>query len=200
MTNNIQQLQETITELQANIDMAHRMMAQISNTIQDATPTETEQEEVVVAESEETIELDSKLVSLISDVTQARIDRLSEEYRNRIASVEKVNVSFELVLSSYFHDEEVDFIMEKLNFCRRISDFGHMGSVYSIYKDSPEHREAMKAICAMYRLNVKNYKEDSTQSALYTDRSIVKYSTNCSDCGDLAKAIIDDLKSAGLTL
>lgn len=197
MTNNIQQLQETITELQANIDMAHRMMAQISNTIQDAIPTETEQEEVA---QQETIELDSKLVSLISDVTQARIERMSEEYRNRIESVEKVNVSFELVLSSYFHDEEVDFIMEKLNFCRRISDFGHMGSVYSIYKDSPEHREAMKAICAMYRLNVKNYKEDSTQSALYTDRSIVKYSTNCSDCGDLAKAIVDDLKSAGLTL
>ena len=200
MTNNIQQLQETITELQANIDMAHRMMAQISNTIQDAIPTETEQEEVVVAEAQETIELDSKLVSLISDVTQARIDRMTEEYRNRIASLEKVNVSFELVLSNYFHDEEVDFIMEKLNFCRRISDFGHMGSVYSIYKDSPEHREAMKAICAMYRLNVKNYKEDSTQSALYTDRSIVKYSTNCPDCGDLAKSIVDDLKSAGLTL
>jgi predicted TIM-barrel fold metal-dependent hydrolase len=196
VTNNIQQLQETITELQASIDTAHRMMAQISSTIQDATPTETEQEEVV----EETIELDSQLVSLISDVTQARIERMSEEYRNRIASVEKVNVSFELVLSSYFHDEEVDFIMEKLNFCRRINDFGHMGSVYSIYKDSPENREAMKAICAMYRLNVKNYKEDSTQSALYTDRSIVKYSTNCSDCGDLAKSIVDDLKSAGLTL
>lgn len=196
MNNSIQQLQETITELQANIDMAHRMMAQISNTIQDVTPTETEQEEA----QQETIELDSKLVSLISDVTQARIDRLSEEYRNRIASVEKVNVSFELVLSNYFSDEEVDFIMEKLNFCRRISDFGHMGSVYSIYKDSPEHREAMKAICAMYRLNVKNYKEDSTQSALYTDRSIVKYSTNCSDCGDLADVIVGDLKSAGLTL
>lgn len=196
MTNNIQQLQETITELQANIDMAHLMMAQISNTIQDATPTETEQEE----EAQETIELDSRLISLISDVTQARIDRMTEEYRNRIESVEKVNVAFEWILAEYFSDEEVDFIMEKLNFCRRISDFGHMGSVYSIYKDSPENREAMKAICAMYRLNVKNYKEDSTQSALYNDRSIVKYATNCPDCGDLAKSIVDGLKSAGLTL
>ena len=176
--------------------MAHLMMAQISNTIQDATPTETEQEE----EAQETIELDSRLISLISDVTQARIDRMTEEYRNRIESVEKVNVAFEWILAEYFSDEEVDFIMEKLNFCRRISDFGHMGSVYSIYKDSPENREAMKAICAMYRLNVKNYKEDSTQSALYNDRSIVKYATNCPDCGDLAKSIVDGLKSAGLTL
>jgi cell division septum initiation protein DivIVA len=191
VTNNIQQLQETITELQSSIDMAHRMMAQISNTIQDATPTETEQEEVTVAEEQETIELDSKLVSLISDVTQARIDRMAEEYRNRIESVEKVNVSFELVLSNYFQDEEVDFIMEKLNFCRINSNFNYMMAVYNTLKDDLKTRNAVKAISAVYRLNVKDFTYiGSTQSS---DRSVVKYCVNCPE-------IVDDLVSAGLTL
>lgn len=193
VTNQIQQLQKTITELQAGVNQAQNMLTQISTTIEDSMPQE--QEEIQAA-----VQINPELTSLISDVTQARIDRMSDEYRQRIESIEKVNVSFELVLADYFHNEEVDLIMEKLNFCRRINDFNYMRSIYDLYSDSPSNRELMKTICAMYRLNVKNYIDDSTESARYQDRSIVKYATACPDCGDLAKAIVNDLKSAGLTV
>lgn len=139
------------------------------------------------------------MVSLVSDVTQARIDRMSDEYRQRIESTEKINVAFELVLAQYFSDDEVNLIMEKLNFCRRINDFNYMRSIYDLYNDSPENRELMRSICAMYRLNVKNYIDDSTESARYQDRSIVKYATACPDCGEVASALVNDLLSAGLT-
>lgn len=164
-------------------------------TIGNSTPQEVSQEQEVV---EETVEPNLQLTSLVADVTQARIDRMSEEYRQRIESIEKINVAFEIVLSDYFSDEEVSLIMEKLNFCRRINDFNYMRSIYDLYNDSPDNRELMRSICAMYRLNVKNYIDDSTESARYQDRSIVKYATACPDCGDVAKALVNDLLSAGL--
>lgn len=192
MTNQIQQLQKTITELQAGVDQAQNMLLQIGTTIADAAPQE--QEEI-----QETVQINSELTSLVSDVTQARVDRMSGEYRQRIEKTEKINVTFELVLSDYFHNDEVDLIMEKLNLCRRINDFNHMRSVYDMYNDSPDYRQLMKTICAMYRLNVKNYIDDSTESARYQDRSIVKYTTACPACGDVAKSLVNDLLSAGLT-
>ena len=192
MTNQIQQLQKTITELQAGVDQAQNMLLQIGTTIADAAPEE--QEEI-----QETVQINSELTSLVSDVTQARVDRMSGEYRQRIEKTEKINVTFELVLSEYFHNDEVDLIMEKLNLCRRINDFNHMRSVYDMYNDSPDNRQLMKTICAMYRLNVKNYIDDSTESARYQDRSIVKYTTACPACGDVAKSLVNDLLSAGLT-
>ena len=168
------------------------MLLQIGTTIADAAPEE--QEEI-----QETVQINSELTSLVSDVTQARVDRMSGEYRQRIEKTEKINVTFELVLSEYFHNDEVDLIMEKLNLCRRINDFNHMRSVYDMYNDSPDNRQLMKTICAMYRLNVKNYIDDSTESARYQDRSIVKYTTACPACGDVAKSLVNDLLSAGLT-
>lgn len=192
MTNQIQQLQKTITELQAGVDQAQNMLIQIGTTIADAVPQE--QEEI-----QETVQIDSNLTSLVADVTQARIDRMSDEYRQRIESIEKVNVTFEIVLSEYFHNDEVDLIMEKLNFCRRINDFNYMRSVYDLFSDVPANRQLMKAICAMYRLNVKNYVEDSTESARYQDRSVVKYAMACPDCGEGANAIVNTLLSAGMT-
>ena len=192
MTNQIQQLQKTITELQAGVDQAQNMLLQIGTTIADAAPEE--QEEI-----QETVQINSELTSLVSDVTQARVDRMSGEYRQRIEKTEKINVTFELVLSEYFHNDEVDLIMEKLNLCRRINDFNHMRSVYDMYNDSPDNRQLMKTICAMYRLNVKNYIDDSTESARYQDRSIVKYTTACPACGDVAKSLVNDLLSAGMT-
>jgi hypothetical protein len=192
VTNQIQQLQKTITELQAGVDQAQNMLIQIGTTIADAAPEE--QEEI-----QETVQINSELTSLVSDVTQARVDRMSGEYRQRIEKTEKINVTFELVLSDYFHNDEVDLIMEKLNLCRRINDFNHMRSVYDMYNDSPDNRQLMKTICAMYRLNVKNYIDDSTESARYQDRSIVKYTTACPACGDVAKSLVNDLLSAGLT-
>jgi chromosome segregation ATPase len=191
VTNQIQQLQQTITELQAGVDQAQNMLIQIGTTIADAAPQE--QEEI-----QATVQINPELTSLIGEVTQARIDRMSDEYRQRIQSIEKINVSFELVLADYFHNQEVDMIMEKLNFCRRINDFNYMRSIYDLYSDSPSNRELMKAICAMYRLNVKNYVEDSTEAARSKDRSIVKYATACPDCGEVASSLVDDLLSVGL--
>ena len=196
VTNQIQQLQQTITELQAGVDQAKNMLTQISTTIEDSTPLEISQEQ---EEIQATVQINPELTSLIGEVTQARIDRMSDEYRQRIQSIEKINVSFELVLADYFHNQEVDMIMEKLNFCRRINDFNYMRSIYDLYNDSPDNRQLMKTICAMYRLNVKNYIDDSTESARYQDRSIVKYTTACPACGDVAKSLVNDLLSAGLT-
>lgn len=172
------------------------MLTQISTTVEDSTPQGISQEQ---EEIQETVQINPALVSLVSDVTQARIDRMSGEFRQRIESTEKVNVAFELVLAEYFSDDEVSLIMEKLNFCRRINDFNYMRSIYDLYNDSPENRELMRSICAMYRLNVKNYIDDSTESARYQDRSIVKYATACPDCGEVASALVNDLLSAGLT-
>lgn len=196
MTNQIEQLQKTITELQAGVEQVQNMLTQISTTVEDSTPQGISQEQ---EEIQETVQINPALVSLVSDVTQARIDRMSGEFRQRIESTEKVNVAFELVLSEYFSDDEVSLIMEKLNFCRRINDFNYMRSIYDLYNDSPENRELMRSICAMYRLNVKNYIDDSTESARYQDRSIVKYATACPDCGEVASALVNDLLSAGLT-
>ena len=172
------------------------MLTQISTTVEESTPQEISQEQ---EEIQETVQLNPELISLVSDVTQARIDRMSGEFRQRIESTEKVNVAFEIVLSDYFSDDEVSLIMEKLNFCRRINDFNYMRSIYDLYKDSPENRELMRSICAMYRLNVKNYTDDSTEAARSKDRSIVKYATACPDCGEVASAVVADLMSAGLT-
>lgn len=195
VTNQIQQLQQTITELQAGVDQAKNMLTQISTTIEDSTPREILQEQ---EETQATVQINPELTSLIGEVTQARIGRMSDEYRQRIQSIEKINVSFELVLADYFHNEEVDMIMEKLNFCRRINNFNYMRSIYELYSDSPSNRELVKAICAMYRLNVKNYTEDSTEAARSKDRSIVKYATACPDCGEVASSLVDDLLSVGL--
>ena len=196
MINEIQQLQKTVTELQNGVNQVQNALTQISITIEDSTPQEVSQEQ---EEIQETVKINPTMVSLVSDVTQARIDRMSGEFRQRIESTEKVNVAFELVLAEYFSDDEVSLIMEKLNFCRRINDFNYMRSIYDLYNDSPENRELMRSICAMYRLNVKNYIDDSTESARYQDRSIVKYATACPDCGEVASALVNDLLSAGLT-
>jgi hypothetical protein len=198
VTNQIEQLQAVANQLQGAVDYAQRVLGQISGVVIVPEPTVTSEEQVKEI-VEETTQTNSDLISLVSDVTQARIDRMSGEYRQRIESIEKVNVAFELVLAEYFSNDEVDMIMNKLNFCRRISDFNYMRSIYDMYNDSPDNRELMRAICAMYRLNVKNYIDDSTESARYQDRSIVKYATSCPDCGDIAKALVNDLLSAGLT-
>lgn len=198
MTNQIEQLQTAVNQLQDAINCVQRTVSGFSNdvtTFEPSAKTEEKVEEMV----EEVIQQNPVLVSLVSDVTQARIDRMSDEFRQRIESTEKVNVAFELVLAQYFRDDEVSLIMEKLNFCRRINDFNYMRSIYDLYNDSPENRELMRSICAMYRLNVKNYIDDSTESARYQDRSIVKYATACPDCGEVASALVNDLLSAGLT-
>lgn len=198
MTNQIEQLQTAVNQLQDAINCVQRTVSGFSNdvtTFEPSAKTEEKVEEMV----EETIKENPELVSLVSDVTQARIDRMSDEFRQRIESTEKVNVAFELVLAQYFRDDEVSLIMEKLNFCRRINDFNYMRSIYDLYSDSPVNRELMRSICAMYRLNVKNYIDDSTESARYQDRSIVKYATACPDCGEVASALVNDLLSAGLT-
>lgn len=196
MINEIQQLQKTVNELQEGVNQVQNALSQISITIEDSTPQEVSQEQ---EEIQETVKINPTMVSLVSDVTQARIDRMSDEYRQRIESTEKINVAFELVLAQYFSDDEVNLIMEKLNFCRRINDFNYMRSIYDLYSDSPENRELMRSICAMYRLNVKNYIDDSTEAARSKDRSIVKYATACPDCGEVASALVNDLLSAGLT-
>lgn len=198
MTNQIEQLQTAVNQLQDAINCVQRTVSGFSNdvtTFEPSAKTEEKVEEMV----EEVIQQNPVLVSLVSDVTQARIDRMSDEFRQRIESTEKVNVAFELVLAQYFRDDEVSLIMEKLNFCRRINDFNYMRSIYDLYSDSPVNRELMRSICAMYRLNVKNYIDDSTESARYQDRSIVKYATACPDCGEVASALVNDLLSAGLT-
>lgn len=198
MTNQIEQLQTAVNQLQDAINCVQRTVSGFSNdvtTFEPSAKTEEKVEEMV----EEVIQQNPVLVSLVSDVTQARIDRMSDEFRQRIESTEKVNVAFELVLAQYFRDDEVSLIMEKLNFCRRINDFNYMRSIYDLYNDSPVNRELMRSICAMYRLNVKNYIDDSTESARYQDRSIVKYATACPDCGEVASALVNDLLSAGLT-
>lgn len=196
MINEIQKLQKTVNELQEGVNQVQNALSQISITIEDSTPQEVSQEQEKI---QETVQINPTMVSLVSDVTQARIDRMSDEFRQRIESTEKVNVAFELILAQYFRDDEVSLIMEKLNFCRRINDFNYMRSIYDLYNDSPVNRELMRSICAMYRLNVKNYIDDSTESARYQDRSIVKYATACPDCGEVASALVNDLLSAGLT-
>lgn len=199
VTPSIEQVLDTISELQSTVNNAQSTLSYVTNVIMEIS---SQQEEVVAKEEvteEAAIELDDKLVSLISEVTAERIDRMAVDYRDRIKDIEKVNVAFEIVLSNYFQNEEVDLIVDKLNFCRRLNDFNYMSSVYAIYRDDLATREALKAICAMYRLNVKNYVDDSTQSARYQDRSIVKYATTCPECGEAAAAIVNDLLSAGLT-
>ena len=200
VTPSIEQVLDTISELQSTVNNAQSTLSHITTVIMDII---SEQQEVVTTQEEvveeDAIELDTELVSLISEVTAERIDRMAVDYRDRIKDIEKVNVAFEIVLSNYFQNEEVDLIVDKLNFCRRMNDFNYMSSVYAIYRDDLATREALKAICAMYRLNVKNYVDDSTQSARYQDRSIVKYSTTCPECGEAAGAIVNDLLSAGLT-
>mgnify|MGYP006278331153 CR=1 FL=1 len=199
VTPSIEQVLDTISELQSTVNNAQSTLHHISNVIMDIV---SQQQEVVAPQEvveEDTIELDTKLVSLISEVTEQRIDRMTVEYRDRIKDIEKVNVTFEIVLSEYLSDEEINLIIDKLNFCRRMNDFSYMSPVYAIYRDNIATREVLKAICAMYRLNVKNYVDDSTQSARYQDRSIVKYATTCPECGETAAAIVNNLLSAGLT-
>jgi hypothetical protein len=200
VTPSIEQVLDTISELQSTVNDAQSTLSHITTVIMDIISKQQEvvttQEEVV---EEDVIKLDTKLVSLISEVTEQRIDRMTVEYRDRIKDIEKVNVAFEVVLSDYFSDEEINLIVDKLNFCRRMNDFSYMSPVYAIYRDNIAFREVLKAICAMYRLNVKNYVDDSTQSARYQDRSIVKYATTCPECGETAAAIVNNLLSAGLT-
>lgn len=184
--------QELLNTIQSQIEESQQALLLIADQIaQQAQEVQTEETE------EQAKDLDSDLMSLISDVTEVRVDRMADEYRQRIANIERVNVTFEIVLADYYIDEEVNHIMDRLNFCRRMNDFGHMRSVYELYKDVPALRELMKAVCAMYRLNVKEYEDRSASSG---DRSIVKYAMACPDCGEMATTLVHSLLSADLKM
>jgi hypothetical protein len=179
--------------IQTEVDELQQRISQIANKITELAPTEEKAQE----QEESSVELDSDLISLISDVTQARVDRMADDYRLRMKAIERINITFEIILADYFHDAEVDLIVEKLNMCRRIENFSYMRSVYELYKDSPSMRELMFAICAMYRLNVKNYADLSASSK---DRSIVKYAMSCPECGELATKMVNSFLSADMKM
>jgi hypothetical protein len=185
--------QELLSNIQSQIEESQQALLLIADQIAQQTAQQTEEAQ----EEESNDSLDCDLVALITDVTDVRIDRMTNEYQLRIKDVERVNVAFEIILADYFTDEEVNHIMGRLNFCRRINDFGHMRSVYELYKDVPALRELMKAVCAAYRLNVKEYEDRSASSG---DRSIVKYAMACPDCGELASSMINTMISAGLKM
>ena len=185
--------QQLLNNIQSQIEESQQALLLIADQIAQQTAQQTEEAQ----EEESNDSLDCDLVALITDVTDARIDRMTNEYQLRIKDVERVNVAFEIILADYFTDEEVNHIVDRLNFCRRINDFNNMRSVYALYKDIPALRELMKAVCAAYRLNVKQY-EDRTASS--GDRSIVKYAMACPDCGELASSMINTMISAGLKM
>ena len=185
--------QELLNNIQSQIEESQKALLQIADQIAQQTAQQTEE----VQEEESNDSLDSDLMALISEVTDVRIDRMANEYRQRISDIERVNVAFEIILADYYTDEEVNHIMDRLNFCRRMNDFGLMRSVYELYKDVPALRELMKAVCAAYRLNVKGY-EDRTAGS--KDRSIVKYAMACPECGELANTMINTMISAGLKM
>ena len=185
--------QELLSNIQSQIEESQQALLLIADQIAQQAAQQTEE----VQEEESNDSLDSDLMALISEVTDVRIDRMANEYRQRISDIERVNVAFEIILADYYTDEEVNHIMGRLNFCRRINDFGHMRSVYELYKDVPALRELMKAVCAAYRLNVKEYEDRSASSG---DRSIVKYAMACPDCGELASSMINTMISAGLKM
>lgn len=185
--------QELLSNIQSQIEESQQALLLIADQIAQQTAQQIEE----VQEEESNDSLDCDLVALITDVTDVRIDRMTSEYQLRIKDVERVNVAFEIILADYFTDEEINHIMGRLNFCRRMNDFGLMRSVYELYKDVPALRELMKAVCAAYRLNVKGY-EDRTAGS--KDRSIVKYAMACPDCGELASSMINTMISAGLKM
>ena len=185
--------QELLSNIQSQIEESQQALLLIADQIAQQAAQQTEE----VQEEESNDSLDSDLMALISEVTDVRIDRMADEYRQRISDIERVNVAFEIILADYYTDEEVNHIMDRLNLCRRVNDFGLMRSVYELYKDVPALRELMKAVCAAYRLNVKGY-EDRTAGS--KDRSIVKYSMACPECGELASSMINTMISAGLKM
>jgi len=179
--------------IQTEVDELQQRISQIATKITELAPTE----EKVQEQEESSVELDSDLIGLISEVTESRVDRMTADYRLRVMSIERINITFEIILSDYFQDEEVDLIVEKLNFCRRIENFSYMRSVYELYKDSPSLRELLLAVCAMYRLNVKDYADRSASSG---DRSIVKYAMSCPECGELATEMVHSFLSADMKM
>lgn len=187
--------QQLIDNIQSQLEETQKVLLGISEEITKAA-SEVSQE---VKEEEESIDdsLDADLMEVISDVTDVRIDRMTNDYILRIKDIERVNVSFEIILADFYTNEEIDLIMDRLNFCRRTNDFGCMRSVYELYKDVPALRELMKAVCAMYRLNVKDYTDRSASSG---DRSIVKYAMACPECGEMATALVNTMASAGLKM
>lgn len=186
--------QQLIDNIQSQLEETQKVLLGISEEITKAA-SEVSQE----VKEEESIDdsLDADLMEVISDVTDARIDRMTNDYILRIKDIERVNVSFEIILADFYTNEEINLIMGRLNFCRRINDFGCMRSVYELYKDVPALRELMKAVCAMYRLNVKDYADRSASSG---DRSIVKYAMACPECGEMATALVNTMTSAGLKM
>jgi|LauGreDrversion4_2_1035121.scaffolds.fasta_scaffold299988_2 hypothetical protein len=179
--------------IQTEVDELQKRISQIAMQITEFVPTEEKAQE----QEESSVELDSDLITLISEVTETRVDRMSADYRLRVMSIERINITFEIILSDYFQDEEVDLIVEKLNMCRRIENFSYMRSVYELYKDSPSLRELLLAVCAMYRLNVKDYADRSASSG---DRSIVKYAMSCPECGELATNMVHSFLSADMKM
>ena len=184
--------QQLIDNIQSQLEETQKVLLGISEEITKAASEVSQEEEESIDDS-----LDADLMEVISDVTDARIDRMTNDYILRIKDIERVNVSFEIILANFYTNEEIDLIMDRLNFCRRTNDFGCMRSVYELYKDVPALRELMKAVCAMYRLNVKDYADRSASSG---DRSIVKYTMACPECGEMATALVNTMASAGLKM
>ena len=179
-----------LNQLQTNLEtinlQLHQLTQQVSAFSESIQEPEVQEESVI----------NDDLVSLIFELAEVRVDRKVEEYRSEVEKIERVNAAFEIVLSDYFEDGMIDMIMHKLNKCRKTSNFNYMMPIYYIFKDDRVNRNLLKALSAIYRLNVKdtNYVGSSQSS----DRSIVKNATNCPDCGEAAKEMVDQFASAGL--
>lgn len=182
--------QQLIDNIQSQLEETQKVLLGISEEITKAA-SEVSQEEESIDDS-----LDADLMEVISDVTDARIDRMTNDYILRIKDIERVNVAFEIVLADYYIDEEVNHIMEILNKCRLAGDFKYMMSIYNSIIDNPNDRNLIKVISGIYRLNIKDFTYIGSQES--SIRSIVKKATECPECGETAKLMVDTFASAGL--
>lgn len=141
----------------------------------------------------------SELDQEVSELAQNRINEKVNDYRKNVEKTERIHSAFEVILSRYYSSEFVSEVMNTFRLCSENNNFQHMAPIYHQIKNNPSDRQIMKALVAMYCLNLRqnNYRYADRK---HSYRSVIRYATNCSECGDRAKQIINDLISVGMSI
>jgi hypothetical protein len=133
----------------------------------------------------------------VEEVRNQRVTKRLNEIEYNLNLFESINAAFQVALTETIGDQsEAEWIVGKLDFCRRLNNFHHFSTVYRKYnKTDLKFEEMLKCLAAIYRLKVNNYNHPAGK---YRDRAIVRREIRCPYCGELAQKLVQFLTVRGI--
>lgn len=129
--------------------------------------------------------MDNFILSEFEEQVNFRTQEILNQKIQKLRRTEQINSAFFIAIEAELGSEIAHYVVyECLNKGRLSCDYRTINSAYKKVEGNFHHRNMLKAISALYRMQFTDDK-----LTIYNLRTIVKHHTACDHCGTIAKKV-----------